>query len=806
MTVQDDPLLEAALSYLQAGISVLPCELPNKNPAFRFLPRDEGGKPVWEPWTRAPVTEDEVRGWFDHPSPPTALGIIGGAISGNLEIIDIDDADLVKPWADQVKELDPALFARLVVERTMRGRCHVLYRCEAPVPGSQKLAVGSLDEKHKALVETKAEGGYVVAAPSPGYRILKGDLEQLPVITAQERADLIQISRSFTRASVVTDAPAPTGDRSPGIDGDRPGDEFNRSGDWRAVLTAHGWQCIRRHGEEEGWRRPGKDRGGISATWNHVPNAFYVFSTGAHLLEDGHAYSPFALLTTLDFDGDYSESARALRRENKGPGSWPQDAPPPPGDGDAPGYVDREGPPPGPSPAAAEAVAEEPPPPPEPPAYLRVVPPNPNAIERPALHAGQDDLAKIIDQAWAALEAANHPPKLFHVGTSVAAVIHDSGGLTVLEHQTAHAMREQMARAARWYSWKPGSKKNDPPERKDAKAPLDVAQCLVAGDPRNLPPLNRTISAPIMAPSGRIVDQAGYDKETRTYYVPAGLEVPPVPQHPTWPEIETARDLLVEDLIGDFPFLEVGDGPEDRLRSPDRANALGMFILPFARELIQGPTPLHLIEKPTPGSGASLIFQVLGRLVSGADPAIITEASTEDEWRKRVTSTLMKSPEIIAFDNIRRRLDSSALAAALTADVWEDRLLGVSSNVRIPIRNVWMATGNNPAVSNEIARRCVSIRIDSRMEKPWDRGPDAFKHPKLILWAMQNRPQLICAVLTLLRAWDDEGRPSGDETLGSYENWAAVIGGVLQVACVGGFLKNRAKFYERADQETTDWR
>jgi len=336
MPTPDNPLLDAALSYLQAGISILPCELPNKNPAFRFLPRDEAGKPVWEPWTQEPVSEADVRAWFADPKPPAALGIIGGVVSGHLEVIDIDDAALVKPWTDLVKELDTELFKSLVVERTLRGRIHILYRCESAVPGSMKLAIGSLDEKHKALIETKGEGGYVCAAPSPGYRLLRGAVEALPVITPEQRADLIQISRQFTRASVVTDAPAPPGGKQPDIDGDRPGDEFNRSGDWRAVLLAHGWQCTKRHGDEEGWRRPGKERGGISATWNHVPNAFYVFSTGAHPLEDQKAYSPFALLTILDHDGDYSAAARALRpRPTRCPQPM-QDEPPMPSDEDGP--------------------------------------------------------------------------------------------------------------------------------------------------------------------------------------------------------------------------------------------------------------------------------------------------------------------------------------------------------------------------------------------------------------------------------------------------------------------------------------
>ena len=40
---------------------------------------------------------------------------------------------------------------------------------------------------------------------------------------------------------------------------------------------------------------------------------------------------------------------------------------------------------------------------------------------------------------------------------------------------------------------------------------------------------------------------------------------------------------------------------------------------------------------------------------------------------------------------------------------------------RLPIRCVWIATGNNPEFSNEMARRLVRIRLDANVERPWQR-------------------------------------------------------------------------------------
>jgi hypothetical protein len=59
------------------------------------------------------------------------------------------------------------------------------------------------------------------------------------------------------------------------------------------------------------------------------------------------------------------------------------------------------------------------------------------------------------------------------------------------------------------------------------------------------------------------------------------------------------------------------------------------------------------------------------------------------------------------------------------------------------------------------------------------------------------------AALTLVQAWVAAGRPKGEATLGKFETWAQVIGGILQVAEVPGFLVREDDGYESADPETS---
>ncbi|MGE0580495.1 hypothetical protein, partial [Reyranella sp.] len=263
---------------------------------------------------------------------------------------------------------------------------------------------------------------------------------------------------------------------------------------------------------------------------------------------------------------------------------------------------------------------------------------------------------------------------------------------------------------------------------------------------------------------------------------------------PSPAEITSARGLIVDDMLGEFPFTG----------SAERAHAVALLLLGFLRAMIDAPTPLHLIEKPTPGTGATLMVDAIATVLTGVGASVMTEGRDDEEWRKRLTAKLRQIPSMVLIDNLRRPLDSSALAAALTAPFWEDRILGVSEMTRLPIRCVWIATGNNPEFSNEMARRIVRIRLDARVDQPWRR--EGFRHPDLMSWVRANRPRLVTACLTLCRAWLAAGRPRGGRMIGSYETWSRIMGGVLEVAGIEGFLANLDEMLAAADGEGAVWR
>lgn len=175
------------------------------------------------------------------------------------------------------------------------------------------------------------------------------------------------------------------------------------------------------------------------------------------------------------------------------------------------------------------------------------------------------------------------------------------------------------------------------------------------------------------------------------------------------------------------------------------------------------------------------------------------EAESAAEWRKRTTTVLLSGRPFILIDNVNEKMDAGTLAAAVTAEVWNDRLLGGNAEIDRPNRATWVLTGNNLSASAEIVRRGVPIRIHPHGEHPEDYTE--FAKEDLKAWATDHRELLIRAALTLCKRWVVAGMPPGSKSLGSFESWARVMSGILEINGVHGFLDNREKFRRSADAD-----
>ena len=216
-------------------------------------------------------------------------------------------------------------------------------------------------------------------------------------------------------------------------------------------------------------------------------------------------------------------------------------------------------------------------------------------VPQPRINAKQQDLPTVSAEAWRALQDSNEPPRLFVYGDVPSRIVPRGEDDVALEVLTVHRFRYEVARSADWFQ-------NTQNGQTPAMPPLDVVRDLLAHPAPPLPELRRITRAPVFVPGPRLLNVPGYDTRSQTYYAqPDCLAALEVPSRPSRDAIGSARRFLLEELLGDFPF--VADS--------DRAHALCLMLLPFVRPLITGPTPLHLMEKPKERTGAGLLVEVL---------------------------------------------------------------------------------------------------------------------------------------------------------------------------------------------------
>ena len=255
-------------------------------------------------------TEKGLRTFTD----PHGLGIITGSGSGSLEVIDVDTKhDTTGTLWDSFKTLLEDnledLYPELVIARTRSGGYHIYYRCRE-IGRNIKLSV---KENREVLIETRGEGGYVVAPPTAGYEFIQGSPGTIPEITPQKREVILTIARSFNE--VEEEKPRPrTSTVSPGplhTQGLTPWEDYNNRGDIIALLESHGWRVVSQKGENINLLRPGKTDSKTSGSYHTRLRVLYIFSTSTVFENKG--YTPSAVFSLLECGGDYTLSARRLR-------------------------------------------------------------------------------------------------------------------------------------------------------------------------------------------------------------------------------------------------------------------------------------------------------------------------------------------------------------------------------------------------------------------------------------------------------------------------------------------------------------
>ncbi len=352
-------ILAAALELHAAGLSVVPVASDgSKRPAID-----------WKANTSARADDRTVGTWFNGTS-DHGVGVVCGAVSGNLEMLELEGRAAHHLPDLQSLAVDSGLgdlWATVTagwVELSPSGGIHFHYRVDGAVAGNTKLArrpstdaelfewgerelekaadIQDADLRRargirirnttaaqvpQVLAETRGEGGFVVVAPTPGthhptgrpWARLRGGPATLPTLTTEQRDAIHALVRTLDEMPPPA-APA-TPPRAPQERADgslQPGDDYEARTDWADILVPHGWVHVTTRGRTRYWRRPGKNDG-FSATTGHADDRdrLYVFTSSTEF-EAEHPYTKFGAYALLEHAGDHTAAARELGRTGFG--------------------------------------------------------------------------------------------------------------------------------------------------------------------------------------------------------------------------------------------------------------------------------------------------------------------------------------------------------------------------------------------------------------------------------------------------------------------------------------------------------
>lgn len=272
----------------------------------------------WKKYQKQMITEAELAAQMKSQK-VTGQAIICGAISGNLEVIDVDSKySLTAGFNDLYLSLIPDnLRHQLYIITTKSGGLHIYYRCEV-IAGNMKLAMrpttaeerkANPSDKVRVLIETRGEGGYVVAPPTPSY-VMMQDV-QVPVISIDERECLLDAARSLNQHYEEIH------EQRRNIEADgfclSPFDDYNTRGqsDMLGRLQGAGWKQVWQDSNKVVFLRPGKTDSKSSGDFNYEKNWFCVFTTSSNF-EPLKAYKPAAVFCKIECNDNWGECAKKL--------------------------------------------------------------------------------------------------------------------------------------------------------------------------------------------------------------------------------------------------------------------------------------------------------------------------------------------------------------------------------------------------------------------------------------------------------------------------------------------------------------
>lgn len=371
---------------------------------------------------------------------------------------------------------------------------------------------------------------------------------------------------------------------------------------------------------------------------------------------------------------------------------------------------------------------------------------------KPTIRLVPGEIHRIVDAAEHELALSG---RHYQRGGLIVTVVTDPGTAeTRVQEITAPALVRALAGAAVWErfdgrvdDWV----RVDPPAR-HAAVLFDSASYL------HLPVLRGLTRQPHLRDDGSLMTAPGYDAASGMFGVFDRREFS-VSERPTR---DQAMDALaqLDNLLAEFKFPS----------GEDRAAALSAVLTAAVRPSL-ARAPMFHVRAHMVGSGKSYLCELITAFATPQRGTPTAFPVDDEECRKLLLAELLRAPAVIEFDNLTSDLVAhKSLCTALTSGHMTGRILGVSKMATVNTRALFLSSGNNVGPVQDMARRCITIKLDPACEVPAAR---TFSRPDLVSEVLRDRGRFVSLALTIVRAWIVAGRPMQEcRPLAGFGEWS----------------------------------
>ncbi|HXR25596.1 MAG TPA: hypothetical protein VN742_09570 [Candidatus Binataceae bacterium] len=279
----------------------------------------------------------------------------------------------------------------------------------------------------------------------------------------------------------------------------------------------------------------------------------------------------------------------------------------------------------------------------------------------------------------------------------------------------------------------------------------------------NFPVLKATVETPTLRSDGSVLEKFGYDPQSRLFLDTGGIEFPPIKDKPTRDDALAALAILL-DPLQDFQFKD-----DDGIAGLSRAVQLSAMLTACVRRSMPY-APAYGFDGNDVSAGKTQLAQINSIMATGRRTGDRPFTNDADEQRKLLSAAFAAGDAVLLFDNLETEISGGPLCSAITdAEITTRRLGGNSAadQITAPTNALMMFTGNGLIASGDMTDRVLITKLF--IGPRFDAG--RFKYKNLDAHLIKNRPVLVAAALTIIRAYLAADCPKVSARGSRYPDW-----------------------------------